>query len=108
MCAGAFSPRSRGDKRGVRLVRRHEKTSIIVHCLFIGCILLTAVWISVAGADTLQAPDTTVLKEQLLLWPDSTLTLPDSLPQSTGLAERWLIPLGVILVSGAVAVALFA
>jgi hypothetical protein len=62
----------------------------------------------VAGADTLQAPDTTVLKEQLPHWSDSALTLPDSLPRSTGLAERWLIPLGVILASGAVAVALFA
>ncbi|MCX6601217.1 MAG: hypothetical protein NT025_06610 [bacterium] len=79
-----------------------------VSCLAIGCILLTAVWISVAGADTLQAPDTTVLKEELPLWSDSTLALPDSLPPSTGLAERWLIPLSVILASGAVAVVLFA
>jgi hypothetical protein len=79
-----------------------------VSCLAMGCVLLTMCWISIAGADSLQAPDTTVLKEQLSLWPDSALTLPDSLPQSTGLAERWLIPLGVVLASGAVAVALFA
>jgi len=76
--------------------------------LAIGFILLTAAWISLAGADSLQVPDTTVLKEELPLWSDSTLALPDSVPQSAGLAERWLIPLGVILVSGAVAVALFA
>jgi hypothetical protein len=76
--------------------------------LIVACILLSACWISVAGADTLQAPDTTVLKEELPLWSDSALALPDSLPPSTGLAERWLIPLTVILASGAVAVVLFA
>jgi hypothetical protein len=68
---------------------------------------LCALCVSPAGADTLQAPDTTVLKEELPLWSDSALALPDSLPPHTGLAERWLIPLGVILVAGAAAVALF-
>jgi len=78
------------------------------YCFILGCILLCAFCVSVAAADSLQVPDTTVLKEELPLWSDSTLALPDSVPQSAGLAERWLIPLGVILVSGAVAVALFA
>jgi hypothetical protein len=79
-----------------------------ISCLTIGCVLLTVCWISVARADTLQAPDTTIIKQELPLWSDSALALPDTIPPSTAFAQRWLIPLGVMVVSGAVAVVLFA
>jgi hypothetical protein len=76
--------------------------------LIVGCALLCAAWIHIASADTLQAPDTTVLKPEVPLWSDSALAFPDTLAPPAGVVERWLIPLGVILVSGAVAVALYA
>lgn len=58
-------------------------------------------------ADSLQVSDTVDIKQNITLWPDSALAVPDSSAEAAAYSDRWLIPLGVIVVSVSAAIALF-
>lgn len=61
-----------------------------------------------AFADSLNVADSIVTKDEIPLWSDTALAISDTLPYDAAFAERWLIPFGLLLVSGVVAVGLYA
>ena len=61
-------------------------------CLLVLAVLCTAV-LPATAADSLQVTDS--------LAPDSMLALPDSLAARATLTDRWLLPMSLILLSGA-------
>jgi len=61
-----------------------------------------------AWADSLDVADTLQNPAELPLWLDSSLVIIDSTAQTpVGLAQQWLLPLGVILATAAAAWLLF-
>jgi hypothetical protein len=70
--------------------------------------LLALAAVCLAELDSLQTADSLrEVQSRFPLWADSGLIKQDSLAGGQGAADRWLLPLGVILLSGTAAWLLF-
>jgi|GEM_PF-4754704 len=77
----------------------------------IAVVALTAALLSLCPpvhSDSLNVSDSLIgLKPEEPLWSDSSLQVADSLAGQAGIVEKWLAPVGIILLSGCAAILLF-
>jgi hypothetical protein len=80
-----------------------ERLRLVLLVALLGlCVCLASASDSLRTADSLRD-----VQSPLSLWPDSGLVRGDSLGYGQGAAHRWLLPLGVIILTGASAWLLF-